>query len=134
MDSSLWKKSPARATILRGPGAPSTSYRVVAALARPGVRLLFRPDVHGLERLPKHSGFVLSANQVSNLDGFALAYPLYPRQLRWMGKAELFRRPIAPLLRSLGLFPVRRGRGDLEAVQVAADFPPRGFAVGIFPE
>jgi perosamine synthetase len=117
-----------------GPDAPSRSYRVIAALARPAVRLLFRPDVHGLERVPEHGGFVLSANQLSNLDGFALAYPLYPRQLQWMGKVELFRRPLAPLLRSLGLFPVRRGQGDVEAVQVAVDLARRGFAVGIFPE
>jgi dTDP-4-amino-4,6-dideoxygalactose transaminase len=79
-------------------------------------------------------GFVLSANQVSNLDGFVLAYALYPRQLRWMGKAELFRPLVAPALRRLGLFPVRRGKGDLEAVAIAVDLAGEGHVVGIFPE
>ena len=116
------------------PYRPTGPYRVVAALARPAVRILFRPGVYGLEDLPARGGFVLSSNQLSNLDGFALAYPLYPRQVQWMGKAELFRRPIAGILRSLGLFPVRRGEGDLQAVQAAVEFARRGQPVGIFPE
>ena len=116
------------------PYRPTGPYRVVAALARPAVRILFRPDVYGLEDLPARGGFVLSSNQLSNLDGFALAYPLYPRQVQWMGKAELFRRPIAGILRSLGLFPVRRGEGDLQAVQAAVEFARQGQPVGIFPE
>jgi perosamine synthetase len=113
---------------------PTGSYRAVAAVARPVLRILFRPEVHGLERLPAGGGFVLSANQLSNLDGFALAYPLYPRQVRWMGKAELFRRPIAGILQRLGLFPVRRGEGDVRAVQTAVEFAQAGEPVGIFPE
>jgi len=116
------------------PYRPTGPYRVVAALARPAVRILFRPGVYGLEDLPARGGFVLSSNQLSNLDGFALAYPLYPRQVQWMGKAELFRRPIAGILRSLGLFPVRRGEGDLQAVQAAVEFARQGQPVGIFPE
>lgn len=113
---------------------PTGSYRVVAAVARPLLRVLFRPEVQGLQRLPARGGFVLSSNQLSNLDGFALAYPLYPRQVRWMGKAELFRRPIAGILRALGIFPVRRGEGDVKAVQTAVELASAGKPVGIFPE
>ena len=114
--------------------APSGPYRVVAALARPTIRILFRPRVRGLDRIPARRGFVLCSNQLSNLDGFALAIPLYPRQVQWMGKAELFRRPIASTLRRLGIFPVRRGEGDVQAVRTAADFARFGHPVGIFPE
>lgn len=108
-------------------------YRLVAAACRPAIRVLFRPHVRGLENVPA-GGFVLSANQLSNLDGFVLAYALYPRQLRWMGKAELFHPLVAPALRRLGLFPVRRGKGDLEAVAFAVDLAGDGHVVGIFPE
>jgi perosamine synthetase len=115
-------------------GMPTGSYRVLAAVARPVLRLLFRPEIHDLDRVPAGGGFVLSSNQLSNLDGFALAYPLYPRQVRWMGKAELFRRPIAGTLRRLGIFPVRRGEGDIQAVQTAVELARAGEPVGIFPE
>jgi len=117
-----------------GLSAPARPYRLVAALARPTILILFRPRVRGLNHIPARGGFVLCSNQLSNLDGFALAHPLYPRQVQWMGKAELFRRPIASTLRRLGIFPVRRGEGDFEAVRTAAELACRGHAVGIFPE
>jgi perosamine synthetase len=116
------------------PSAPTGPYRVVAALARPAIRILFRPRVRGLNRVPARGGFVLCSNQLSNMDGFALAHPLYPRQVQWMGKAELFRRPIASTLGRLGIFPVRRGEGDIQAVRTAAELARRGHPVGIFPE
>jgi perosamine synthetase len=84
--------------------------------------------------VPASGGFVLSSNQLSNLDGFALSYTLYPRQLRWMAKAELFVPVIDAIVRRLGLFPVRRGEGDLGAVGTAVELARSGYAVGIFPE
>jgi perosamine synthetase len=110
------------------------SYRFVAAACRPLLRLLFHPRADGVEFLPAEGGFVLAANQISNLDGFALAYCLFPRQVRWMGKAELFHPAIAPILSRLGIFPVRRGAGDVGAIAVAVEFARCGHAVGIFPE
>ena len=106
----------------------------MATLSRPLVRALFRPQVHGLEHLPETGGFVLSSNQLSNLDGFALAYQLYPRQVWWMAKAELFNPLLGRVLHALRLFPVRRGEGDLAAVQTAVELARGGHVVGIFPE
>jgi perosamine synthetase len=119
-----------------GPVTPNrtTTYRLVAALCRPALRLLFRPHAGRLEFIPADGGYVLAANQLSNLDGFALAYCLFPRQLRWMGKAELFHPLIAQFLRAAGIFPVRRGAGDLDAIAAAVGFAREGHAVGIFPE
>ncbi len=126
-------KGPAR-SLAAPPETQTALYRLVATACRPVVRVLFRPRVSGLENVPTGGGFVLSANQLSNLDGFALAYSLYPRQLRWMGKAELFHPLVAPALRRLGLFPVRRGEGDLDAVSTAVDLAREGQVIGIFPE
>ncbi|HEX4929642.1 MAG TPA: DegT/DnrJ/EryC1/StrS family aminotransferase, partial [Gaiellaceae bacterium] len=97
------------------------------------IRVLFRPAAVGVERLPA-AGFVLCSNQLSNLDGFALANPMYPRQVQWMGKSELFKPVLGGVLRRLGIFPVRRGRGDVEAIQRAVELARAGHAVGIFPE
>jgi perosamine synthetase len=119
---------------VRDASAPSGPYRVVAMLSRPTISLFFRPRVYGLDHVPQRGGFVLCSNQLSNLDGFALAHPLWPRQVQWMGKAELFRRPVASTLCRLGVFPVRRGEGDIGAVRTAAELARRGHPVGIFPE
>ena len=115
------------------PLVPSGPYRALAALARPTIRVLFRPTASGVERLPG-GGFVLCSNQLSNLDGFALANPMYPRQVQWMGKAELFQPVLGSVLRRLGIFPVRRGQGDTEAIERAVELARAGHAVGIFPE
>jgi 1-acyl-sn-glycerol-3-phosphate acyltransferase len=98
------------------PQKQTVVYRVAAGIARPLVRLVFRSRVSGLEHVPE-TGFVVASNQLSNLDGVALGCALYPRQVRWMGKAELFQPLAAPFLRGLGVFPVRRGEGDIGAVE-----------------
>ena len=109
-------------------------FRVVALLSAPLLRLFFRPTVRGSEHLPGKGGFVLSANQLSNLDGWALGYALLPRRLRWMGKAELFNPVLGPLARRLGIFPVRRGEGDRAAIATAVELARSGSVVVIFPE
>ena len=76
-------------------------YRVVAGLSRPLIRIAFRPRVRGAEQLPRRGGFVLAANHLSGFDVWAVSYVLYPRQLRGMGKNQLFDRPL--LLRAAQL-------------------------------
>ncbi len=110
-------------------------YRLAVTLSRPVVRLLFRPRVHGLEHVPAGGGFVLCANHLSALDTWALAYALFPRELRSMGKVELFERPLlGRLVTSLGAFPARRGDGAEGAVATAARLARAGNVVAIFPE
>jgi 1-acyl-sn-glycerol-3-phosphate acyltransferase len=80
-------------------------------------------------------GFVLSANHISNLDPWALGYPLFPRrQLRFMGKVELFNPVLGPILRAGGAFPVRRGERDTEAIETAVALARAGEVVAMFPE
>jgi len=55
-------------------------------------------------------------------------------QIRFMAKAELFRIPVvAPLLRSIGTFPVDRA-GGAGAIKEAMKHLKAGEKVGIFPE
>ena len=138
-DGSLPERLPPRvaaaATTPRvSPTERTATYRVVAALAKPLVRVLFRPRAQGLEHVPESGGFVLSSNQLSNLDGAALTYALFPRQVWWMAKAELFAPVLGSIARRMGCFPVRRGEGDLDAVRTAVELAVRGYPVGIFPE
>src|SRR2546423_14349088 len=99
----------------------SPIYLLAAAVSWPLVKVPFRLRARGRENLPK-GGFVLAANHTSNFDPWPLALPLFPRrQLRFMGKSELFNPLLAPILKGGGAFPVRRGEGDTEAIGHAVE-------------
>jgi 1-acyl-sn-glycerol-3-phosphate acyltransferase len=114
---------------------PAPLYHLVAIGSWPVLRGLFRLEATGLERLPSEGGFVLSANHTSSLDPWPLGLPLWPeRQLFFMGKVELFNPVLGPLLRAGGAFPVRRGEGDIEAIETAVRICKEGGIVAMFPE
>jgi 1-acyl-sn-glycerol-3-phosphate acyltransferase len=117
-----------------GRRTPSIAYRVAALLLRrPVFGLVYRLEATGIEHIPD-SGFVLCANQVSNVDSFALASTLYPRPLRFMAKAELFNSVLGPLVRAVGGFPVDRDRRDLDAIANAVAIVRDGDGLVVFPE
>jgi 1-acyl-sn-glycerol-3-phosphate acyltransferase len=113
---------------------PSALYSLIALLSYPAVYGLYRLRPRGLENLPA-GGFVLAANHTSNFDPWPLGLPLWPRrQLRFMAKSELFRTPLAPIIRAGGAFKVRRGESDVEAMRTAVELVRGGEVVVMFPE
>ncbi len=114
---------------------PTPLYHFVAIVSWPVLRGLYRLEATGLDRLPSKGGFVLAANHTSSLDPWPLGLPLWPeRQLFFMGKVELFNPVLGPLLRAGGAFPVRRGEGDIEAIETAVRICKEGGIVAMFPE
>jgi 1-acyl-sn-glycerol-3-phosphate acyltransferase len=112
----------------------SPAYFVIGVLSWPLVKGVFRLRSRGAGGLPE-GGFVLSANHISNFDPWALGYPLFPRrQLRFMGKVELFNPVLGPILRAGGAFPVRRGEQDTGAIDAAVALARAGEIVAMFPE
>lgn len=112
-----------------------TWYGFILFLARV---LLFRIPgglrVKGRQNVPMDGPLLVAPNHVSNLDPEAVAVSM-PRQIAFMGKAELFKVPIlAPLIRSLGCFPVHRGTADTEALRLAYKLLGEGRALLMFPE
>jgi 1-acyl-sn-glycerol-3-phosphate acyltransferase len=108
--------------------------RIVSTLSRPLVWLVFRPDVHGAARIPD-GGCVVSANHLSGFDSWALTYVAPSRPLRSMGKSDLFRSPVlAPIIRSLGVFPARDVGALAGGVPTAVALATAGEPVAIFPE
>ncbi|HEY8486776.1 MAG TPA: lysophospholipid acyltransferase family protein [Limnochordales bacterium] len=90
--------------------------------------------VDGLERLPAQGPVILAINHLSMLDPILIG-ALVPRVVHFMAKEELFRYPLlAPVLRWVHAFPVRRGQPDREALARALAILRRGEVVGIFPE
>lgn len=110
-------------------------YHFIGAVSGGPIRRLFRFKSKGEENLPREGGYVLSANHMSNIDPWPLGLPLYPdRQLRFMAKSEMYKRPLKWILEPAGAFPVRRGMGDEEAMQRAVELAKAGEVVAIFPE
>jgi 1-acyl-sn-glycerol-3-phosphate acyltransferase len=114
---------------------PSRFYNVAAGLSWPVMYGLFRLRFTGRENLPASGGYVLACNHLSNFDPWPLGMPLWPgRWLRFMAKSELYWWPLTLLLDAAGAFKVRRGVGDLEAVEIAVQLARDGHVVVMFPE
>ena len=95
---------------------------------------VFRLKIVGTENVPKEGPAILAMNHRSNLDPVMAAITC-PRQLRFMAKSELFDiKFFGGLIKSLGAFPVHRGKGDLAAIKVAFDMFKNGEVMLMFPE
>lgn len=113
----------------------SPFYLFVGGLSLPVLKVLYRLEASGIDQLPREGGYVLAANHTSSFDPWPLGIPLFPkRQLRFMGKSELFNPVLAPLLRAGGAFPVRRGEHDAAAIETAVRLCREGEVVAMFPE
>lgn len=110
-------------------------YRTVGLHAiRPGLRLLYRAEVAGRERIPREGPCIVVANHESMVDPFVLGFAT-PRVIRYMAKAELWRTPLGRLvMEGFATFPVERGRGDASALERARALLAGGEVVGIFPQ
>jgi 1-acyl-sn-glycerol-3-phosphate acyltransferase len=107
----------------------------IVRVSRPFLLGPLRLKAYGLENVPKEGGFVVASNHVSNLDPWPLGYPLYPRQIHYMAKAELYKNPVLKWVLDKGeAFPVRRGERDSEAFKAAVRYAREGGVVAMFPE
>lgn len=109
-------------------------YRIIRGIAFIYAYIVYKIKIVGLENVPKNGGAVICANHQSFNDVILLAIS-NKRQLYFMGKEELFKfKPIAYLFKKLGAFPVKRGKGDVTAVEQAKDVVKSGKLFMIFPE
>ena len=89
---------------------------------------------YGLERVPLEGGGVVAANHFSGID-HPLIGAFCPRPVYFLAKAELFEIPVvSDLLTWIGVFPVRRGEGDREALRLARRHVAEGKLVGVHVE
>lgn len=115
------------------PSKPSLLYRMIARASSPLVYGLFRLRTEGRENLPS-GGFVLASNHLSNFDPWPLGLAVYPRPLRFMAKAELYKPVLKAMLEACGAFPVKRGERDPGSYRTAVRLAIEGEAVAMFPE
>jgi 1-acyl-sn-glycerol-3-phosphate acyltransferase len=109
-----------------------SAYRALRAVLAPLIHLVWGSRAEG-EALPPGPLIVVS-NHESLGDPFFLG-TAFERPLRFVAKQELWaNRVVGRALDALGGIPVRRGRGDLDAMAAAAEAIRAGAAVAIFPQ
>ena len=109
-------------------------YRFGQAVCQVFVPLIFRFRAEGLENIPNDRGIILCSNHRSYFDPVFLGIRL-KRQLRFMAKESLFHKPVLGwVIKKLGAFPVKRGKGDTEAIDRAVATVQEGGLFAIFPE
>jgi 1-acyl-sn-glycerol-3-phosphate acyltransferase len=103
-------------------------------LVPPTVRALARAGAYGAYRVPASGGGVIAANHFSGID-HPLIGVFCPRPVFFLAKAELLEIPVlGPVLRWLGVFGVRRGEGDREALRRAREIVREGELVCVHLE
>ena len=110
-------------------------FRLIYLLLWLPVKLLFPVRVQNRERVPE-GAMVLCAPHSSMIDPVLLMMALGIRRFpRFMAKQELFAKPLlGGILRGMGVFPVDRGKADMQAIRTALGILKKGGILGIFPE
>jgi 1-acyl-sn-glycerol-3-phosphate acyltransferase len=114
---------------------------LVRWLLAPLVRLIFRPVVHGAERIPTSGPVILAGNHLAAIDTAAVALTA-PRPVAFLGKAEYFTgsglrgRALASFLTALGYVPVDRSnaKAGIAALDAALEVLRAGGVFAIYPE
>lgn len=109
-------------------------YRRLCAIGRFLAGGLYRPEVYGLENIPKDGPVILCANHLSLRDPILMA-SLVERPIAFMAKKELFKvKWFGSLLRRIGVFPVARGETDIGAVRTSISILKQEGCLGIFAQ
>ena len=112
----------------------SMVFRLLQIPGRHLCRWAFPSRIQGLENFPEKGKIIVCSNHISNFDPLYLSTPP-KRQLRYMAKKELFKNKFAGwFISQMGAFPVDRGSGDTESINLAAKVLEDRGALAIFIE
>ena len=114
---------------------------LVRWLLAPLARLIYRPVVHGADKVPRSGPVILASNHRAAVDTAVIALTA-GRPVSFLGKAEYFAgrglkgRTLASFLSALGYVPVDRAnaKAGLDALHAARGVLDAGGAFAIYPE
>ena len=112
---------------------PDWVYRLVRVVVTPAVLLVWRARCIDSDKVPGEGPVIVAPNHFSFLDHFFVAVYLR-RPVQFMGKSQLFKRPMQFIYSHGGVFPVRRGQHDDEAFKTAHTVLARGGMVVMYAE
>lgn len=116
-------------------GTPDGAWQFAKLVVPPALRVLAPGSAgYGMEHMPLAGGVVLAMNHLAAIDP-PLVGQFFRRPVYFMAKAELMAVPcVGRLLADCGVFSVRRGESDRDAIRHARDLAARGRVVGLFAE
>ena len=115
------------------------AYRIVRLVTVPLLRLAFRFEIHGRERIPRSGAYIVIANHLGWLDALTLAmvFPIEPRIHFLADPTGMMRRRLEwALIRATGgIIPVHRARRqDTDLFRQVSRCLELGGALALFPE
>jgi len=109
-------------------------YYIAKFVVRLFFRIIFNLHYEGKRNIPRGETVIYASNHRSNADPPLLGAGAVGK-FAFMAKEELFRKKLfAWLIRTLGAFPVSRGKGDMTVIETAIDRLHNGRSLMIFPE
>ena len=119
------------ASARRGVGWTYTFVRCILSLP---TWLIYRVRAIGVENVPRKGALILAPNHFSQMDHFFVGLYLR-RKVRFMAKSQMFGPPVLTYVyKHGGVFPVRRGNHDEEAMKTAATILSQGEMLLVYAE
>jgi len=117
--------------VRRGPA--DAMYGIVRIVLTPYLLLFYRARVIDTDKIPPEGPTIIVPNHFSFLDHFFVA-AFIRREVNFMAKSQLFKRPLQFVYTHGGVFPVLRGRRDEEAFKTARAVLARGGVIVMYIE
>ncbi len=128
----VFMTSPPQAPSVPDPPSADAGWR---RALRPLLSQWCRVDVGGADHVPATGAVLLAANHTSHADSIALGLAIRHRALTFVGDRGLTDVPVVGRwLPALGMLPIQRGDGDVEALERVVELLGAGHAVAVFPE
>lgn len=107
---------------------------IVKFLVRIFTLVVFRVQTYGQENIEKDKPYIMCANHTSNWDP-PILYTATKREMYMMAKEELFRNKfIYWFANKTNIFPVKRGKKDIESIKKSIKVLNDNKILAIFPE
>ncbi len=109
-------------------------FKFAQFILRSYFKILYKLNAEGLKDIPRGTNFIYVCNHRTNTDPPFLGCHI-PGKLAFMAKEELFRNKFfAAFIKMFGAFPVSRGKGDTQVIDISIDRLNKGKNLIIFPE
>jgi 1-acyl-sn-glycerol-3-phosphate acyltransferase len=112
---------------------PDYMYKVVRMVLTPYLLLVHRARCIDSDKIPPEGPVIIAPNHFSFMDHFFTA-AFMRREVHFMAKSQLFKRPMQFVYDHGGVFPILRGRRDEEAFKTAHAVLGRGDVIVMYAE
>jgi 1-acyl-sn-glycerol-3-phosphate acyltransferase len=105
-------------------------------------RVVWRPEIEGVEYVPASGPVIIASNHLSFIDSIVIPLAVPHRRVTFLAKSEYFTDrslralPLRVFFQAMGAVPVQRGeqREAQAALDTALEVLHRGWAFGVYPE